>query len=175
MKTRIALVLVALTIATNLNAQEPIYRNIYGELYGPSNWLGASYDCRIKGGSPWGYRAGLSYISDVQSYAACRGVGIPLEFNCILGKRASKFEAGVGVNLIFYSKDYIYDSRILGHIRSGFGYYTYFNIGYRLQYRSGFNFRAGISPSFAWGSHGVYKGLGMEMMPYLSFGYTFRN
>lgn len=153
---------------------KPLYRNVYGELNGPSNWIGASYDCRILPGSPFGYRAGISYISDDRAPVLTYGVGIPLEFNCILGNRASKFEVGVGADMIIYRKEFYPGSNVRNHyIGSGFGYYTYFNIGYRLQYRKGFNFRVGFSPSFAWGNHAVYKGMGNYIFPYLSFGYTF--
>lgn len=158
------------------NVSQQWYRNVYGELNGPSNWLGVAFDSRILPGSPFGYRAGISYISNDSYRYRTYGVGIPLELNCILGKRASKFECGIGVDLIFYQKDLWIGSTVRNaHLRSGFGYYTYFNIGYRLQRKCGFNFRAGISPSFAWGEHAVYKGPGMYLCPYLSFGYTIPN
>ncbi|MBD5278604.1 MAG: hypothetical protein HDS32_05145, partial [Bacteroides sp.] len=40
----------------------PLYRSIYAELFGASNLIGISYDSRIKPGSPFGYRGGISYV-----------------------------------------------------------------------------------------------------------------
>lgn len=50
------------------------------------------------------------------------------------------------------------------------GHYFFGNIGYRYQPSHGFQFRAGISPSFnLGGDHAVSKNL----VPYISFGYVF--
>lgn len=179
MKRRLYLVALVLTALSAFAGEStdsvaaPVYRNVYFEIYGASNWFGVSYDSRIKAGSPFGYRTGLSFISDYNYPYRTSGCGIPLEMNVILGKRASKFEAAVGADLIFYRKSVNPHYSRSTYLRSGFGYYTYINIGYRLQYRNGFNFRVGYNYAFAWGNHAVYKGPGFYLWPYTSFGYTF--
>lgn len=110
---------------------------------------------------------------------------MPLEFNCILGKRRSKFEAGTGINMGLYSIKATYWVNSEGNVsiiepvtqivesRNTFGYYIFLNIGYRYQRESGFMFRAGISPSFNFGDkYGLRKT--PLLYPYLSFGYTFK-
>ena len=84
--------------------KDKTYKNIYLELLGASNMIGVSYDTRIKPGSAFGYRAGISYFygTDYNSNEG-HGFSVPLEFNCILGKRRSKFEAGTGINMGLYS------------------------------------------------------------------------
>ena len=44
-----------------ISKSSPVFRNIYGELFGASNLIGVTYDSRFKAGSKWGYRAGLAY------------------------------------------------------------------------------------------------------------------
>ena len=103
-----------------------------------------------------------------------------------LGKRRSKFEAGIGANLGIYTQKgsywkYIYnaDAGAIQRVeratvsRTHFGYYLFTNIGYRYQRVSGFLFRVGISPSFHFGGrHGIRKT--PFIYPYVSFGYTFK-
>lgn len=165
----------------------PLYRSIYVELLGASNLIGVSYDCRIRPGSPFGYRAGISYLSASSSYSnvtgfyhceeSLRGFAVPVEFNCILGKRKSKFEVSFGMNLgVYTSRTYTlfpanqYQSYTES---SDFGYYFYTNIGYRYQRKNGFMLRVGVSPSFSFGRHGITKE--PLLYPYLSLGYTIGN
>ena len=60
-----------------------------------------------------------------------------------------------------------------------FGYYIFGDIAYRHVARSGFFFRAGISPALNFGGkHGVYRGFGnsfenFSVIPTLSFGWAF--
>ena len=161
-------------------------KSIYLELLGASNMIGVSYDTRIKPGSVFGYRAGISYFYGT-NYNSNEGHGfsVPLEFNCILGKRRSKFEAGTGINMGLYSIKETYWVNSEGNVsiiepvtqivesRNTFGYYIFLNIGYRYQRESGFMFRAGVSPSFNFrDKYGLHKT--PLLYPYLSFGYTFK-
>ena len=62
--------------------KDKTYKNIYLELLGASNMIGVSYDTRIKPGSAFGYRAGISYFYGT-NYNSNEGHGfsVPLEFN----------------------------------------------------------------------------------------------
>ena len=64
--------------------KDKTYKSIYLELLGASNMIGVSYDTRIKPGSVFGYRAGISYFygTNYNSYEG-HGFSVPLEFNCI--------------------------------------------------------------------------------------------
>ena len=124
------------------------YKNIYLELLGASNMIGVSYDTRIKPGSAFGYRAGISYFYGT-NYNSNEGHGfsVPLEFNCILGKRRSKFEAGTGINMGLYSIKETYWVNSEGNVsiiepvtqivesRNTFGYYIFFK--YRIPLSTG--------------------------------------
>ena len=63
--------------------KDKTYKSIYLELLGASNMIGVSYDTRIKPGSVFGYRAGISYFygTNYNSYEG-HGFSVPLEFNC---------------------------------------------------------------------------------------------
>ena len=188
----------SLNTVTQEAAEEtaPLYRSIYAELFGASNLIGISYDCRIKPGSPFGYRAGISYIHGTadanlnfngnQVYSSneeLNGFAVPLEFNCILGPRKSKFEVAFGLNIGVYTtqKYSYYDDTIFPSLdykiterHTAFGYYFFSNIGYRYQRKNGFMLRVGVSPSFSFGgSHGIRKF--PLLYPYLSLGYTIGN
>lgn len=154
--------------------------NLYGQFLGNSTGVGAGFDSRFKTGGILGYSAGMGFTSiswdssdggdvadtpgiwysslDVDS----KGLVIPLEVNAIMGKRASKFEIGLGAttylikrnewhyktaffppevedgemkfqNLSFRKK--VFRPNIIGTI----------NIGYRLQRKSGFFMKLGVS------------------------------
>lgn len=166
-----------------------LYRNIYIEFMGASNTIGVSYDSRIKAGSPLGYRVGFGYAADMGSVAGLMGnhnygMTIPLGINYLLGKDASKFEMGIGTNLGFYHEDMrpyfknqIKDgslsmSEIKQLVTTTFGYYIFFDLGYRLQHPNGFNLRLGISPGLNCGdSHSVIRD--PLIYPYISLGYSF--
>lgn len=175
--------------------EEPtLFQNIYVELFGASNLIGISYDSRIKPGSPFGYRAGISYVHGTAdesinigqsplyySNEELSGFAVPMEFNCILGKRKSKFEVGIGISLGIYStQKYSYinssafpvESSYIIENHNQFGYFFYSNIGYRYQRKNGFMLRVGVSPSFSFaGGNGITKS--PFLYPYLSLGYTF--
>ena len=185
-----------MTARQNEEEAAPLYRSIYAELFGASNLIGISYDCRIKPGSPFGYRAGISYLhasSDANlnfngnqlyySNEELYGFAVPLEFNCILGKRKSKFEVAFGLNIGVYNtqKYSYYDESFIplmdyktSERHTTFGYYFFSNIGYRYQRKNGFMLRIGVSPSFSFGDrHGLRKA--PFLYPYLSLGYTIGN
>lgn len=170
---------------------DKISKSIYVELFGASNLVGVSYDARLGAATNWGYRIGVSYTSDLNSLfdnsSSMRGVSIPLEMNYLLGRKKSKLDLGLGINLGFYTEkisytEYSYEMvdemMILIPIQDVnlskrlFGYYLFSNIGYRFQAVKGFQFRVGISPSLNLGGvHGVKKH--PSIYPYLSFGYSF--
>lgn len=157
---------------------------IYAEAFGASTMVGMNYDSRFKGNKGWGYRVGLSYAYSRHTFFisdTIKGVAVPLEINYLFGKRKSKFELGAGVSLGYYKENYdyiefVHDDGIYAtttpKIRKSFGYFMFFNIGYRLQPVKGFDFRIGITPSFNFGDkRGISRTGGL---PYISFGYAFR-
>lgn len=170
---------------------ENTQKSMYLELFGASNIVGVNFDSRLKPNSPWGYRVGLGYTYSknyglLSGSNSIRGVDVPIEANYLLGKKRSKLEMGLGVNLGYYKEKYdkwdlkevkkedgitYYEGIYAGEdCRSLWGYYCFGNIGYRYQPSHGFQFRAGISPSFnLGGKHAVSK----SVFPYISFGYVF--
>ncbi|MBR1402497.1 MAG: hypothetical protein IJ562_13140 [Prevotella sp.] len=191
---RLVMIIIAAILSLGAMAQqtnETPNRSIYLELLGASNIAGVNYDARFKTGSPWGYRVGLGYTYSEQysmfsGSNSLHGPDIPLEINYLLGKKRSKLDLGFGLNLGYYTEKYdtwnvkqtgevygipYYESEYAGEAKhSLWGYFFFGNIGYRYQPTHGFQFRAGISPSFnLGGKHAVSKGL----FPYVSFGYVF--
>ena len=170
---------------------ESTQKSLYAELLGASNLIGVNYDSRFKPNSPWGYRVGLGYTYSknynmFSGSNSLKGVDVPLEANYLLGKKRSKLELGLGLNLGYYTEKYdvwtlkkvleedgipYYTTEYAGEdSHSTWGYYFFGNIGYRYQPSHGFLFRAGISPSFnLGGKHAVSK----SIFPYISFGYVF--
>ena len=187
------LLILCVAVAQSAMAQqvENTQKSMYLELFGASNIVGVNFDSRLKPNSPWGYRVGLGYTYSknyglLSGSNSIRGVDVPIEANYLLGKKRSKLELGLGVNLGYYKEKYdtwdlkeigkedgitYYESIYKGEdSRSLWGYYCFGNIGYRYQPSHGFQFRAGISPSFnLGGKHAVSK----SVFPYISFGYVF--
>ncbi len=176
------------------NSDELISRNLFVELWGPSLGIGLGYDQRFKPNSPFGFRAGIAYTNgsaDDTGYWNClianfnytyvefKGVTLPLEVNAILGNKASKFELGIGASpclLDRYEIKYDYQGHIhsVSDIKDGvkFNIFGTMNIGYRLQRRTGFFFRVGLT--FMVGDLKCSPFDGLHCMPNLSFGYTIR-
>ena len=170
---------------------ESTQKSLYAELLGASNLIGVNYDSRFKPNSPWGYRVGLGYTYSknynmFSGSNSLKGVDVPLEANYLLGKKRSKLELGFGLNLGYYTEKYnvytvknraeegeipYYVEEYAGEEKHcTWGYFFFGNIGYRYQPSHGFQFRAGISPSFnLGGKHAVSK----SIFPYISFGYVF--
>lgn len=185
------LVFLAAPHTTMAQQKENTQKSVYAEILGASNLIGVSYDSRLKPDSPWGYRVGLGYTYSknyglFSGSASLKGVDIPLEANYLLGKKRSKLELGLGLNLGYYTEKYdVYAIKNIGEegeipyyveeyagreSHNAWGYFFFGNIGYRYQPLHGFQFRAGISPSFnLGGNHAVTKSL----FPYISFGYVF--
>ena len=99
-----------LTGTLTVSAQEEQSRDksIYLELLGPSMMVGINYDARFKEGSPWGYRTGLGFGYSESNWffgdaTSTRVYSVPLEVNYLIGKRKSKLELGVGVNVGLYN------------------------------------------------------------------------
>lgn len=146
--------------------------NLYGQFTGPSTGVGIGFDSRFKTGGVLGYSVGVAftdtswsdnYGDEYYSYknVDSSGVSIPLEVNAIMGKRASKFEVGLGVTAFLIHRDeYYYKS---GYMPAwGYEAMNYWstienksvfrpniigsiNIGYRLQRKSGFFMKLGLS------------------------------
>jgi hypothetical protein len=193
MKSLKTLLIVFLAASQTAMAQqdESTQKSLYVELLGASNLIGVNYDSRFKPNSPWGYRVGLGYTYSknynmFSGSNSLKGVDVPLEANYLLGKKRSKLELGLGLNLGYYTEKYdvwtlkkvseedgipYYTTEYAGEdSHSTWGYYFFGNIGYRYQPSHGFQFRAGISPSFNFGGkHAVTK----SIFPYISFGYVF--
>lgn len=193
MKSLKTLLIVFLAASQTAMAQqdESTQKSLYAELLGASNLIGVNYDSRFKPNSPWGYRVGLGYTYSknyglFSGSTSLKGVDVPLEANYLLGKKSSKLELGLGLNLGYYTEKYdVYTIKNIGEedgipyytteyagedSHSTWGYYFFGNIGYRYQPSHGFQFRAGISPSFnLGGKHAVTK----SIFPYISFGYVF--
>lgn len=185
------IVLLAATQTAMAQQDESTQKSLYAELLGASNLIGVNYDSRFKPNSPWGYRVGLGYTYSknynmFSGSNSLKGVDVPLEANYLLGKKRSKLELGLGLNLGYYTEKYdvwtlkkvseedgipYYTTEYAGEdSHSTWGYYFFGNIGYRYQPSHGFQFRAGISPSFNFGGkHAVTK----SIFPYISFGYVF--
>jgi hypothetical protein len=185
------IVLLAASQTTMAQQDESTQKSLYAELLGASNLIGVNYDSRFKPNSPWGYRVGLGYTYSknynmFSGSNSLKGVDVPLEANYLLGKKRSKLELGLGLNLGYYTEKYdvwtlkkvseedgipYYTTEYAGEdSHSTWGYYFFGNIGYRYQPSHGFQFRVGISPSFnLGGKHAVSK----SIFPYISFGYVF--
>lgn len=180
------------SVSTSANAKsdELISRNLFVEFFGPSLGIGVGYDQRFKPNSVFGFRAGIAYTNgdaDSEYWGAyCgeswthidfKGVTLPLEANAILGKRASKFELGIGATpCIFDRYEIKYREWPNGTVRVKDGVrlniFGTMNIGYRLQRKSGFFFRVGLT--FMVGDIDCSPFDGLLCMPNLSFGYTIR-
>ena len=193
------IVFLAATQTAMAQQNENTQKSVYVEMLGASNMIGMNYDSRLKPNSPWGYRVGLGYTYSknyglFSGSTSLKGVDVPIEANYLLGKKSSKLELGLGLNLGYYTEKYdvytiknndVYTIKNIGEegdmvyytteyvgedSHSTWGYYFFGNIGYRYQPSHGFQFRAGISPSFnLGGKHAVTK----SRFPYISFGYVF--
>lgn len=178
------------SISQNRNSNDVFSRNIFVEFAGPSFGVGIGYDQRFRPTSVFGFRAGISFTegswddggwwgANVGYYTDIdfSGVTLPLEVNAIMGNRASKFELGVGATPCilerkerhykgwhpdYYSEKQGIRLNIIGTL----------NIGYRLQRKSGFFLRTGLT--FLIGDLKCSPIDGLILMPNLSLGYTIR-
>lgn len=149
-------------------------QSVFLEIGGASNGIGLNYEQRLKN-PKWGWRVGASwgfakssssfFDSSSSEYAYSGSLGM----NYLAGKRRSKLELGGGVSMGIHHCS----SEFLGESdkENIFAYYFYGSVGWRYQARSGFQFRAGLSPVFSFGGkHGLDSRL---FWPYLSVGWAF--
>lgn len=181
------------TAAVCQKSDDLISRNIFVELGGPTLGVGIGYDQRFTPTSVFGFRAGLSFTNgswdDSGWFGAYdggaftnvdfKGVTIPLEVNAIMGKRASKFELGIGATPCILHRHEVkywgcYPDISEPEITDGtkINIFGTLNIGYRLQRKSGFFMRAGLS--FLLGDIKCSPIDGLLLIPYISLGYTIR-
>jgi len=85
-------------------------------------------------------RAGINYLSFPRVHAA----GVPLEFNFMVGRGAWLFEAGLGVDYLYFYKEY---PKFEGLINTNFSYLAATGmIGVRYESLNGLFLRAGYNP-----------------------------
>jgi hypothetical protein len=177
-------------------AQEGTERSLSLELFGAQNTVGINYDSRFKGNHGLGYRVGVGYgYSETSTIAstsyALQGIAAPIEINYLFGKGRHKLELGIGTSLgYYYEKCHVlttvgpapgyggvyggppyfgYADYYKKVTHNTFGYFVFGNIGYRLQTNRGFQFRAGMTPSFNFGDqYGIHR---KWYYPYVSFGW----
>ena len=212
MKSKIAtlLFLIGALCALNCNADGPvthpsdeshssikyIYRNIYGEVFGPSGWISAYYEQRFYPGCKFGFRVGIGYSEPTDHPGSAGkqvetdlfGVIAPLGLNFITGRDRHKFEAGVNFSPGFFRYHRVDRGKTVyakypggaslqpsWQKREGttFNMNCAINIGYRYQLPAGFMFRIGWAPALI--GIGRYHCISIESWyPYISFGYTFK-
>ncbi len=180
-------VFVATLIVTHSIAAQNKLRNVSVELLGAQNVVGINYDSRFNGNSGLGYRVGIGFGYGDNSglfNQNIKGVGVPIELNCLLGKKRHKLEVGFGTSLgIYHVKETTWhwyqpgQPNTAGHddqytsTSNHFGYFLFGDIGYRYQRDNGFMVRAGVSPSFNFGDkYGLNKS---AFYPYIGFGWSF--
>lgn len=165
MKKILLLFFLIITLQANARSDEHSrVNNVYVTVFESINIVSANYDTRFPGSSVFGWHAGIGYNPFDSG-----GVSLPVGVNAILGSRASKFEIGVNATP-YLNRDYEY----IDSYKWKCGLAVGANIGYRLQRKNGFFFRAGLSPTYGLkDSLDSFGLLFINILPYLSFGYTF--
>lgn len=188
----ILLLIVMAAFGIEMRAEsEPRSHNVFVDFFGSSNIISVNYDTRFPGSPVFGWRAGVGYSQskfrgDAGWFGNYRkGISLPLGFNALFGKQASKFELGVAITPGLYSfrdSRRVFEEREHGWYEGheDFGPTTWrgacavgLDLGYRLQRKRGFLFRVGISRCLNINSDGIYLNL-LSFIPYLSFGYSFK-
>ncbi len=173
MKRAIAFLAALFIMVGSVFGQSDHGYNLYGQIFGSSTGFGVGFDSRFKSGGALGYSFGVAY-TDISwsddngmddSYASLdvnsKGICLPLELSAIMGKRASKFEIGLGVTTYIVKRDeWHYETVFIPTKYEGLLEFETFsirkkvvchniigtiNIGYRLQRKSGFFLKAGLS------------------------------
>jgi hypothetical protein len=131
------------------------HKNIYVEFLGSNLVTGVNFDIRLQRNrldGP-GLRAGIGglnvTVADDVNYYDLGVVTMPLEFNHLVGKRRSKFEAGIGILPIYASLEGTGEATNHRYVNgTGFGLAGGFiNLGYRYQpLRNGLMFRFTWNP-----------------------------
>ena len=185
------LILGIIVAGTDMRADPGIRsHDVYVQLFGSSNIVSVNYDTRFGGSTVFGWRAGIgfslsgfnqpktfSFFPDPRS-----GISMPLGVNALFGKHTGKFEIGVAITPSLAS----YQERVTEHDDEGNHHTRYIgpttwhgscaygiDLGYRLQKAKGFMFRVGLSPCLDVNKSGICPNA-LSLIPYLSFGYTFR-
>lgn len=168
----ISLTALIVMVGTAFGQSEHGY-NLYGQFFGLSTGIGLGFDSRFKTGGILGYSAGLTFTdvswdnSDGQdgSFASLdvhsKGISIPLEINAIMGNRASKFEIGLGFTTYLIKRNELHYKTVFfpAEEEGVWDFKNYstrkqvfrpniigsLNIGYRLQRKSGFFMKLGLS------------------------------
>lgn len=194
-----------LSMALSLMAQTDHAYNFYGQLFGPTTGIGIGFDSRFKAGGIFGYSGGVAFtnlvwrenqywgtgtVADfnvIDTETTTKGLCIPLEVNAIFGRRASKFEVGLGVTTYLTTRAVRKDHwELVRDEVNDITEYRYYvekwnkkfrpnilgtiNIGYRLQRKSGFFMKLGITALV--GDIKCSPIDGLEILPNLCFGYT---
>lgn len=154
------------SINVNDESDQIISRNLFFEFEGPSLGIGIGYDQRFKPNSVFGFRAGIAFADGScddggwwgawagRDYTEVdfKGVTLPLEINAIMGKRASKFELGIGATPCVLNREetrhrYCGQEQHLFYRTKGvkLNIFGTLNVGYRLQRESGFFLRTGLT------------------------------
>ena len=173
------------SVTVNLKSDNVISRNLFVEFGGPSFGIGIGYDQRFKPESALGFRAGIAFTNGSAENGSWskpniglnehievdfKGVTLPFEFNGILGNRASKFELGIGATPCILERTEWQNHSFKEGVKLNI--FGTLNIGYRLQRKSGFFLRAGLT--FLLGNIKCSPMDGLICSPYLSLGYTIR-
>ena len=182
--------LLAGTLTTSAQETTQHDKSVYFELLGPSLITGINYDARFKKNSPWGYRAGLGFgysksnwfFGDAQS---TRAYSIPLEVNYLLGRKKSKLELGVGINVGLYNDHYRityieptgdlanpYTWKTIADSENKVSSFGFLNVGYRHTSTRGFQFRIGLTGALTLDKSRQSAHTVMAA-PYISFGKAF--
>lgn len=179
------------TTSISHKTDDLISRNLFVEFGGPSLGIGIGYDQRFKPNSVFGFRTGISFTNgswddngwfgyQKNDYTSLefKGVTLPLEANAIMGKRASKFELGIGATpcILHRHEEHHYgwydDHRVVVKDGVKLNIFGTLNIGYRLQRKSGFFMRAGLT--FVIGDLKYSPIDALLLIPNLSLGYTIK-
>lgn len=157
------------------------HRSINVELFGPYLLGGISYDARFKKTSPWGFRTGLGFgLSKSGGFfgsSNSTAYSIPIEANYLLGKKRSKLELGLGVNLGLYHDKYeilfpLVSGSLVKASTNHFDAFAFATIGYRYVSKRGFQFRCGITPAVVM-TNNRDNGGEVYLAPFFSFGKAF--
>ncbi len=181
MKKLISIVLFALCISINSNAQDTHtskrVQAFYIEGLGSSFTYSMNYDGRFyKGSNGLGYRVGFGPIVNTRRYY----ISLPLQLNYLVGGHNNHFEVGAGVTGIFSKKKVsnIFDnSTYFGVYRPGSDAAVVGTLlfGYRYQSDHGLMIRLSLNPFFGMFGNEEY-GRKFKFIPYMggiSFGYSF--
>lgn len=173
------IILMAILLCTALAAtQAQKKQTVFLELLGPSTVFGVHYDTRFHANTNWGMRVGLACTASnghsflPESGDLRKAVTIPFDLNYLIGKRKHFVELGVGLNngLYFANRDM---GSSYHRAKVAWGYFIYFDAGYRFQPAEGLSLRAGFNPGFSLnnGENGVEREA--VIYPYISVGYSF--